>query len=157
MKLSRASLAAVPLALALAAGTTASFAASNGSGGTPKPAVRAAQVTSGGGVETNAVLPSVGQTWRADYGDNTVFGRFVVELTFTSATQMTFHVTEGSIKGSADTVTRVRPGLYMVRWHEPSWAPTSPNVEDYVHHTAASSSVAGDQSMQMNGSLTKAG
>ncbi|MEU3342748.1 hypothetical protein [Streptomyces sp. NPDC006668] len=40
MQPSRTSLAAVRLALALAAGTTASFAAADGSGGTSQPAAQ---------------------------------------------------------------------------------------------------------------------
>ncbi|WP_200309541.1 MoaF-related domain-containing protein [Streptomyces adelaidensis] len=160
MKLSRTSLVTVPLALALAAGTTAAFAASDGSGGASKSAAVAARDSSGSGVETDAVLPSVGQTWLADYGDNSALGRFAAELTFTSATQMTFVVTEGSLKGETDTVTytatRIRPGLYMVRWHEPKTGSYVTHVEDYVNHTVVSSAVLGDQSMQMNGSLTRA-
>ena len=158
MKLSRASLAVVPLVLALGAGTTAAFGASSGATAA-QPAAQAAHDGSRTGVKTDAVLPSVGQTWRVDFGDETAFGPFAADITFTSATQLSFVVTKGALKGATDTVTytttRIRPGLYMVRWHEPKSGAYVTHVEDYSRHTVVSSIVAGTQFVQMDGSLIR--
>ncbi|MEH0578588.1 MULTISPECIES: hypothetical protein [Streptomyces] len=159
MKLARASLVAVPLVLALGAGTTAAFGVSSDAGA-PQPAARPAHDGSRTGVETDAVLPSVGQTWLADFGDDTPFGGpFAAEITFTSATQLNFVVTKGALKGATDSVTytttRIRPGLYMVRWHEPKSGANVTHVEDFSQHVVVSSIVAGDQFVQMEGSLTR--
>jgi hypothetical protein len=161
MKLSRASLAVVPLVLALGAGTTAAFGVSGGATAA-QPATQAPQTAPGGSrtsVETDAVLPSVGHTWLADFGDHTAFGPFAAKITFTSATQLSFVITKGALKGATDTVTytttRIRPGLYLVRWREPKSGAYVTHVEDYSHHAVVSSVVAGTQFVQMDGSLTR--
>ena len=158
MKLSRASLAVVPLVLAVGAGTTAAFGASSGATAA-QPTTQAAHDGSWTGVETDAVLPSVGQTWLADFGDHTAFGPFAAEITFTSATQLSFVITKGALQGATDTVTytttRIRPGLYLLRWHEPKSGAYVTHVEDYSHYSVVSSIVAGTQFVQMDGSLTR--
>ena len=49
-------------------------------------------------MKQNATVPAVGQTYRAD------FGAFAAELTFDSATQLTFELVDGDGKGATDTM-----------------------------------------------------
>lgn len=70
-------------------------------------------------MDSNTTLPGVGQTWLADLGPDTPLGHFTVEITFDSATQVSFEVTGGAIKGRKQTMeyttTRLRDGLHVVR------------------------------------------
>lgn len=110
-------------------------------------------------MEPGAVLPSVGQTWLADFGDHTIFGAFAAKITFTSTTQANLLVTKGPLAGSTDTVTytatQVRPGLYVVRWHEPKSGAYVTHVEDYFHHTVVASNLFGDQFVELDGTFTR--
>lgn len=66
-------------------------------------------------MDTNATLPSVGQTWLSDRGADTPLGHFTVEITINTADQVTFVVTGGAIAGRTETMpcttTRIREGL----------------------------------------------
>lgn len=113
-------------------------------------------------VDTGVTVPSVGQSWVADFGDETPFGGpFGAKITYTSSTELTITVTKGSLKGSTDTVTytttRLRPGQYMLRRHELKSGAYVTHVEDFAHHTVSSSIVFGDQFMELEGSFTQAG
>lgn len=111
-------------------------------------------------VQTKARVPSVGQSWLADFGEDTPFGPFAAKITFTSADELTFTVTKGAMNGSTDTMsytaTELRPDVFIVRWHEPKSGAYVTHVEDYGNHTVVSSIVNGDQFVEMDGSFTKA-
>lgn len=96
-------------------------------------------------IDTNGILPSVGQRWLADLGPNTPLGHFTVEITFDSPTRASFLVTGGAIKGRAQnmayTTTRLRDGLYVVRWAEPDSNDFVTHVEDYTEGVCMASSV----------------
>jgi hypothetical protein len=110
-------------------------------------------------LEPGAPLPSIGQSWLADFGQKTALGPFAAKITFTSATEATFVVTKGGLAGSTDTVqytsTRVRPGLFVVRWHEPKSGADVTQVEDYARHTVVSSIVAGSVTAELDGTFTQ--
>jgi hypothetical protein len=112
-------------------------------------------------LEPGAPLPSIGQTWLADFGQDTPFGAFAAKITFTSPTVASFVVTDGPLAGSTDTVqytsTRVRPGLFVVRWHEPKSGANVTHIEDYTHHTVVSSVVAGELTAELDGTFTRVG
>jgi len=110
---------------------------------------------------TGVALPSLGQTWVADFGNNTPFGPFAARITFKSRTTASFVVTKGAFAGSTDSVTytttRVRPGLYVVRWHEPKSGADVTHVEDYKRHTVVSSiSTADGHFVELNGTFRHA-
>lgn len=110
-------------------------------------------------MDTTATLPSVGQTWLADLGPDTPLGHFTVEITFDSETQVTFHVTSGAIAGRTETMpyttTKVRDGLYVVRWSEPGAGDHVTHIEDYDAGTCMASSVVGGQFIQLTGTCTR--
>lgn len=103
------------------------------------------------------VLPGIGQTWLVDFGSDTPFGRLAAELTFETETRLSFVVTEGPFKGATETVdyttTKVRPGVYIVRWTETGGFVT--HVQDWDNGTVAASNVSGDQFVLMTGSFTQ--
>ena len=110
-------------------------------------------------MDTNATLPSVGQTWLADLGPNTPLGHFTVKITFNSATSVTYLITGGSITGNTETMdyttAKVRDGLYVVRWTEPGSGDMVTHIEDYQEGTCLASSVIGDQFVQLSGTWTR--
>ncbi|HVT04243.1 MAG TPA: hypothetical protein VHL58_12820 [Thermoanaerobaculia bacterium] len=61
-------------------------------------------------------FPAVGHVYHADLGE------IALDLDFSSAGQMTFTGTQGSVKGDQQTVsytvTPLRPGLFAVTWAE---------------------------------------
>lgn len=105
-----------------------------------------------------APLPAVGQTWLADLGPDTPLGHFTVEISFTE-TQVTFNVTGGAIAGRTETMdytsTKVRDGLYVVRWTEPDSGDHVTHIEDYDNGACMASSVIGGQFIQLHGSWTR--
>jgi hypothetical protein len=82
-------------------------------------------------MDKTAQLPSVGETWLADFGPDTPLGHFTVETTYHSPSRATFLVTGGVIEGRTETMdyttTKVRDGLYVVRWTEPEAGPCHPH------------------------------
>lgn len=110
-------------------------------------------------MESNATLPSVGETWLADLGPNTPVGHFTVETTFNSATNATFVITGGALAGRSETMdyttTKIRDGLYVVRWTEPDSGDYVTHIEDYTEGTCMASSVIGGQFVQLHGSWTR--
>ena len=110
-------------------------------------------------MDTNATLPSVGETWLADLGPDTPLGHFTVEITFNSATSVTYLITGGTIKGNTETMdyttAKVRDGLYVVRWTEPGSGDMVTHIEDYREGTCLASSVIGGQFVQLSGTWTK--
>ncbi len=110
-------------------------------------------------MEKNAVLPSVGQTWFADFGPGTPLGHFTVEYTFETDTRMSFLVTGGAIKGRTETMdyttTKARDGLYVVRWTEPEAGAHVTHIEDYTGGTCMASPVIGDEFVQLHGTWTR--
>ncbi|MEV8521644.1 hypothetical protein ABZR86_17760 [Dyella marensis] len=110
-------------------------------------------------IDTNAVLPSVGQTWLADLGPNTPLGHFTVEITFESATRVSFLVTGGAIKGRTQsmdyTTAKLRDGLYLVRWTEPDSNDFVTHIEDYNEGVCMASSVVGGKFIQLAGTWTR--
>lgn len=109
-------------------------------------------------MELDAKLPAVGETWQSDLGPDTPLGHFTVEITFNSPTSVTFLVTGGDLKGRTETMdyttTKVRDGLYVVRWTEPTGDFVT-HIEDYDAGTCLASSVVGGQFIQMRGTWTK--
>ena len=109
-------------------------------------------------MDTTATLPSVGQTWLADLGPDTPLGHFTVEITFNTATSVTFHVTGGAIAGRTETMdyttTKVRDGLYVVRWTEPDSGDHVTHIEDYTEGACMASSVIGGEFIQLAGTWT---
>ncbi|MGW2718541.1 MoaF-related domain-containing protein [Streptomyces sp. NPDC001492] len=101
----------------------------------------------------------MGQTWLADLGPDTPLGHFTVDITFAPATQVSFEVTGGAIKGRRRTMdyttTQLRDGLYVVRWTEP--ATTSPTSRTTPRGPAwpAPSSVASLSSSTGSGSASR--
>ncbi|TDQ12276.1 hypothetical protein EDF17_2129 [Rathayibacter sp. PhB1] len=109
-------------------------------------------------MNSTARLPSIGQTWLADLGPDTPLGHFTVEISFTE-THVTFTVTGGAIKGRTETMeytaTRVRDGLYVVRWTEPDSGDHVTHIEDYTDGACMASSVIGGQFLQLHGTWTR--
>ncbi|WP_043650997.1 MoaF-related domain-containing protein [Cellulosimicrobium cellulans] len=110
-------------------------------------------------MDSNATLPSVGQTWLADLGPDTPLGHFTVEITFETETRVSFHVTGGAIKGRTETMdyttTQVRDGLYVVRWTEPDSNDHVTHIEDYTNGACMASSVIGGEFVQLHGTWTR--
>lgn len=110
-------------------------------------------------MDIDATLPSVGQTWLADLGPDTPLGHFTVEITFETATRVTFLVTGGAIAGRTETMeyttTEIREGLYAVRWTEPGAGDHVTHIEDYTEGTCLASSVIGGQFVQLAGTWTR--
>lgn len=110
-------------------------------------------------MKTNAVIPSLSQTWLADLGPDTPFGHFTVEITFESETQASFLVTGGAIEGHTETVdyttTMVRDGLYVVRWTERASGVHVTRIEDYSHGTCMISSVIDGDFIQLHGTWSR--
>lgn len=110
-------------------------------------------------MDSNATLPSVGETWLADLGPDTPLGHFTVEITFETASRVSFLVTGGAIKGRTETMdyttTRVRDGLYVVRWTEPDSLDHVTHIEDYANGTCMASSVIGGEFVQLHGTWKK--
>ena len=109
--------------------------------------------------DTNAVLTSVGETWLADLGRDTPLGHFTVEITFESATRVSFLVTGGTIKGRTQTMdyttAKLRDGLYLVRWTEPDSNDFVTHIEDYTNGVCMASSVVGGKFIQLAGMWTR--
>ncbi|WP_372352339.1 hypothetical protein [Streptomyces sp. KL116D] len=109
-------------------------------------------------MQPNATLPTVGQTWLADLGPNTPMGHFTVEITFNSATSVTYLITGGTLKGQTETMdytaTQVRDGLYVVRWAEAAGDFVT-HIEDYTAGTCMASSVINGQFVQLHGTWTQ--
>lgn len=110
-------------------------------------------------MDSTATLPSVGETWLSDLGPNTPLGHFTVEITFETATRVSFLVTGGAIKGRTETMdyttTQIRDGLYVVRWTEPDSLDHVTHIEDYTNGTCMASSVIGGEFVQLHGTWTK--
>lgn len=110
-------------------------------------------------MDTTATHPAVRQTWLADLGPDTPLGHFTVEITFDTETQVTFHVTGGAIAGRTETMpyttTKVRDGLYVVRWTEADAGDHVTHIEDYDNGTCMASSVVGGEFIQLAGSWTR--
>jgi hypothetical protein len=110
-------------------------------------------------MDINATLPSVGQTWLADLGPNTPLGHFTVEITFDTPTSVTFFVTGGAIAGRTETMdyttTKVRDGLYVVRWTEPDSGDHVTHIEDYTEGACMASSVIGGEFVQLSGTWSR--
>jgi hypothetical protein len=108
---------------------------------------------------SDAILPSVGQTWLADLGPNTPLGHFTVEITFESMTRISFLVTGGAIKGRHQTMeyttAKLRDGLYVVRWTEPDAGDFVTHIEDYTNGVCMASSVVGGKFIQLAGTWTR--
>ena len=109
--------------------------------------------------DLNATLPSVGQTWLADLGPDTPLGHFTVEITFETATRISFLVTGGAIKGRKQTMdyttAKLRDGLYLVRWTEPDSNDFVTHIEDYENGVCMASSVVGGKFIQLRGAWTR--
>jgi phenolic acid decarboxylase len=110
-------------------------------------------------MDDNVTLPGVGQTWLADLGPDTPLGHFTVEITFDSATQVSFEVTSGAIKGRKQTMeyttTQLRDGLFVVRWTEPDAGDHVTHIEDYTEGTCMASSVIGGEFVQLHGKWSR--
>lgn len=110
-------------------------------------------------MDTNAPLPSVGQTWLADLGSGTPLGHFTIEITFDSETRATYLVTGGTFKDNTETMdyttTKLRDGLYAVRWTEPESGNMVTHIDDYQEGTCLASSVIGGQFVQFSGTWTR--
>src|SRR5215467_12158741 len=108
---------------------------------------------------TTEALPGVGQTWLADFPEGP-WGHFAAELTFDSATYLSFVVTEGpdGFKGLEDAMDyatiQVRPGLFVVRWHEPKSGAYVTHIQDWAAGTVVASIVLDQQFVALNGTLT---
>ncbi|GGN44343.1 hypothetical protein GCM10011578_095200 [Streptomyces fuscichromogenes] len=78
-----------------------------------------------------------------------------MEITFDSATRVSFGVTGGAIKGRKQTMeyttTRLRDGLFVVRWTEPDAGDHVTHIEDCTEGTCMASSVIGGQFVQLHG------
>ena len=111
-------------------------------------------------MDKTAQLPGVGETWLADFGPDTPLGHFTVETTYHSPSRATFLVTGGAIKGRTETMdyttTKVRDGLYVVRWTEPEAGAHVTRIEDYTNGTVMVSSVFDGQFIQLHGTWSKA-
>jgi hypothetical protein len=106
-----------------------------------------------------ATLPSIGETWLADLGPDTPLGHFTVEITFITPSVMTFNVTGGDLLGRTETMdyttTKIRDGLYAVRWTEPDSGDHVTHIEDYTSGTCMASSVIGGEFVQLHGSWSR--
>ena len=75
-------------------------------------------------MKPNASVPGIGQTWRADFGSDGRWGRFVVDLTFESQTKLSLVAAQGNGDGerfeASYTTVEAGPGLFVVRWKEDS-------------------------------------
>ncbi|WP_063045200.1 MoaF-related domain-containing protein [Nocardia pseudovaccinii] len=109
-------------------------------------------------MEIDATLPSIGQTWLADLGPDTPLGHFTVEITFNSATSVTYLATGGTLEGQTETMdytaVKLRDGLYAVRWTEQNGDMVT-HIEDYDQGTCMASSVVRGQFVQLNGTWTR--
>ncbi|MCI1634595.1 MoaF-related domain-containing protein [Bifidobacterium sp.] len=108
-------------------------------------------------MELQARHPAIGQTWLADLGPDTPLGHFTVEISFTED-KVSFFVTGGAIKGRSETMdytcTKLREGLYVVRWAEEAGDYVT-HIEDYDEGTCMASSVVGGQFIQLSGTWTR--
>ncbi|MEU6379366.1 MoaF N-terminal domain-containing protein [Streptomyces sp. NPDC046909] len=104
-------------------------------------------------MDTNATLPSVGQTWLAELGP------FNAEITFESESKVSFALTTGDHKGKTETMdytaTKVRDGLYVVRWVEPVSGDVVTHVQDYTAGTSLASSIVSGEFVQLTGKWTR--
>ncbi|MFF4835274.1 hypothetical protein [Streptomyces sp. HUAS ZL42] len=104
-------------------------------------------------METNAILPSVGQTWLAELGP------FAAEITFASESEVSFVLTTGDHKGKTETMdysaTKVRDGLYVVRWVEPVSGDIVTHIQDYTAGTSLASSIVGGEFVQLTGKWSR--
>lgn len=80
-------------------------------------------------MEMTETFPAVGHVYEANFG-----GDYVYRLRFDSDASLTFTGLAGASKDFTETVpitvTRIRPGLFMVTWQESSLA-TVVHVEDF--------------------------
>ena len=108
-------------------------------------------------IETNATVPGIGETWLADYGDDTPFGPFASELTFDSSTRVSFKVVKGALTGTSGTqdyvAVKVREGLYVLQWKE-SDGPFVTHIEDWSEGNVIGI-ILGDTFTQMGGTWTR--
>ena len=104
-------------------------------------------------MKQNATVPAVGQTYRAD------FGAFAAELSFDSATQLTFEIVDGDGTGSTDTMpintVEVGPGVFLVAWKETKTDAYVTHVQDYNNGEVVTSILLDGNPILMTGTWTK--
>ncbi|HEX3597506.1 MAG TPA: hypothetical protein VHU80_20500 [Polyangiaceae bacterium] len=110
-------------------------------------------------IDEHAEVPGIGETWLADLGSDGPWGRFAVEMTFETRDRLRIRTTEGEQKGYTDsmpyTTSRVRPGLYVVRWKEPKTGTRVTQIEDWDEGTVVVSVATRNEFALMHGTFHK--
>ncbi len=104
-------------------------------------------------MKQNATVPAVGQTYRAD------FGAFAAELTFDSATRLTFELVDGDGAGATDTMSittvEVAAGVFLVAWKETKTDAYVTHVQNYNDGEVVTSILLDGNPIVMTGTWTK--
>ncbi|HTA88625.1 MAG TPA: hypothetical protein VK745_03590 [Polyangiaceae bacterium] len=111
-------------------------------------------------MKPNATVPGIGQTWRADFGSDGPWGRFVVDLTFESQTELSLVAARGDADGdrfdASYTTVEAGPGLFIVRWKEDSVGTCVTQFQDWnTGHVLASVVTKQGEFVQLLGSFVR--